>query len=94
MMKMEFTVSLNECYRAHDAINDCPMLSSQLHETYSDTWESDELDDDEYENLESDLEEQMSLFGITEYDIIAKRVGDLDSGFASWQDYNNYMYGN
>lgn len=94
MMKMEFSVSLRECCRAHDAISDCPMLSAQLHEMYSDMWESDELDDEEYENLESDLEEQMNLFGITEYDIVSKRVDDIDPGFADWQDYNNYMYGN
>lgn len=94
MMRLEMSVSLRDCGRAYDAINDCHMLSAQLSQVSSDVWESEEMEDDEYDQLECDLEEQMSLFGITEYDIIAKRVGDLDPGFASWQDYNNYMYGN
>ena len=93
MMRLEMSVSLRDCGRAYDAINDCHMLSAQLSQVSSDVWESEEMEDDEYDQLECDLEDQMSRFGVEEYEIMAKRCDDIDPGFSGWDDYNRYKYG-
>ena len=102
MKKMMITVSLRECGKFQDAILDCHQLSERLKPEYSDVWMSDVLDDDEYEDLLCDVEDQLQIWGISEYEIEEAESDedgeeceyrDLDPGFSSWGDYNRYKYG-
>jgi len=100
MKKMKITVSLSECSKFQMAILDCPQISKELNQEYSDVWMSDALDDEEYEELLCDVEDQLQTWGVSEFEIEDVESDDeecmfrdLDPGFSSWADYNRYMYG-
>lgn len=81
MKKLVITVSIRDARKATDSINDWPYLASQLEENGSTEWESvkhfDEWDDEdteEMEQLRSDIEEQLQMAGVEEYEINEEEV--------------------
>lgn len=74
-MKSVITVSVSQAQKAWNAINDCSNIKSQLHQTASNTWETDdydETDDESQEYQDYFLYEVQAIFrsyGITEYEI-------------------------
>jgi len=69
MKKMMITVSLRECAQFQEAILDCSQLSKQLKPEYSDVWMSEFLDEDEWDDLLCNVEDQLQMRGVSEYEI-------------------------
>lgn len=81
MKKLVIEVSVRDTRKAQDAINDCRQLNSQLEQIASNVWESskhfdewDEEDTEEMEQLSIDVEEQVQMFGVEEFEINEEEV--------------------
>ena len=81
MKKLVVTVSIRDARKAAESINDNRELASQFEENGSTEWESvkhfDEWDDEdteEMEQLSSDIEEQLQMAGVEEYEINEEEV--------------------
>lgn len=81
MKKLVIEVSIRDTRKAQDAISDCRQLDSQLEQIASNVWESakhfDEWDDEdteEMEQLSTDIEEQLQMFGVEEFEINEEEV--------------------
>ena len=81
MKKLVIEVSVRDTRKAQDAINDCHQIKSQLEQFASNVWESskhfdewDEEDTEEMEQLSIDIEEQLQMFGVEEFEIYEEEV--------------------
>lgn len=82
-MKAIIEVSLRDANKANDAIFDFRQIANRLNQTSSNTWETDDFSEDEEENLDeliSEIEDLFQQVGVSEYDIdsVASGTNDMD----------------
>lgn len=71
-MKAIIEVSLRDASKANDVMFDCRLISSRLDQTSSNTWETEEYDEDDEDALDdliSEIEDAFQAAGIEEYEI-------------------------
>lgn len=71
-MKAIIEVSLRDANKANNSISDCRLIANRLNQTSSNTWETEEYDEDEEEVLDELIDEVEDLFQqseVSEYDI-------------------------
>lgn len=68
-MKAIIEVSLMDASKANDMMLDCRSVANKLNQTSSNTWETEEYDEDALDDLISEIEDAFQAAGIEEYEI-------------------------